>query len=167
MRGQPWSFGDFFVGFRFWVPLFIVGALTQFVYWLCFLPMSVVTLGFQFMQDPRNPDPTMAMVSLALILTLGLVGLLAYIFVAIRYLTLAPYLVIDANLNGIDAIKGNAILSQGHFAQWFGAIFLAVLIGMAGALACGIGALFTMPMMFILMTGLYLSAIRGSRGMGA
>lgn len=167
MRGQPWSFGDCFAGFRFWVPLFIVGAITQFVYWLCFLPMSVVTFGFQLMQDPRNPDPTMAMVSLALMLVLGLIGLLAYVFVSIRYLVLAPYLVIDANLNGIDAIKGNAILAQGHFGQWFVAMLLAVLLGMVGVVACGVGALFTMPMMFILMTGLYLQAIRGSRSVAA
>lgn len=167
MRGQPWSFGDFFAGFRYWVPLFIIGALTQFVYWLCFLPVTVVSFGFQFMQDQRNPDATMAMVFLVLVASLGLVGLLAYIYLSVRYLTLAPYLVIDSNMNGIDAIKGNAILSSGHFGQWFVTILLATLIGVGGALGCGIGALFTIPIMVILTTGLYLQSIRGSRGMNA
>ena len=71
MRGQPWSFADFFAGFRYWVPLFIIGALSQFAYWLCFLPVSVVTLAFHLLQDSGNPDSTMAFAYLGLVVILA------------------------------------------------------------------------------------------------
>jgi hypothetical protein len=162
LRGEPWSFGDFFAGFRYWVPLFIISAISQVIYWACFFPMNAVNLAFAFMQDRSNPDSTMAMVSVVALLLLFVIGLVVYLFVAVRYLTLAPYLVIDANMNGIDAIKGTGILSRGHFGQWFGALFLAGLIGGVGVLGCGVGALFTMPIFFILITALYLQSIRES-----
>jgi hypothetical protein len=162
MRGEPWSFGDFFAGFRYWVPLFIIGAISQVIYWACFFPMNAANLAIALMQDKANPDPTMAMVSMLAVLVLGAMGLVVYLFVAVKYLTMAPYLVIDANMNGIDALKGTGILSQGHFGQWFGALVLAMLIGAAGVFGLCVGVLFTMPVTFILMTALYLQSIRES-----
>ena len=165
LRGRPWAFGDLFGGFRFWRPVFVYGLITGVFAWVCTLPGTIClylagsggNAQFQALlqgKQPPPPDPTLNL--LGSVLNLG--GLAIIILVSIRYFLLGPYLIIDRNYGAIDAMKANASLTQGHFFGWLGLSLLFGLIAGAGALACCVGLVFTIPLYFCLMTSAYLEA---------
>jgi uncharacterized membrane protein len=163
LRGRPWAFGDFFGGFRFWGPLFVYSLIVGVFSWVCTLPANICLFlagssaqlnALLQGQQPPPPDPTLNL--LGQVLNLG--GLVIIIIVSIRFFVLCPYLIIDRNYGALDAIKGNATLTQGHFFGWLGLSLLFGLIAGAGALACCVGLIFTVPLYYCLMTSAYLEA---------
>jgi hypothetical protein len=156
MRGKPWTFGDFFAGFRHWVPLFVLGLIFYTGQWLCQLPAIVVSLIGAFLPVNRGDDATLPMIIMVIALGLRLAGIGVFFVLWSRFLMLTPYLVVDRGVaSPIDAIKGNMALNTGHFWPWLGLLVLFVVIGAAGAIGCGIGIFFTLPISLILMTALY------------
>ena len=85
-----------------------------------------------------------------------LVGVAVLVFLQIRLLAFAPCIIFDRKEGAVGAIKANWELTRGHFWGLFGVGFLCGLIAGAGALACGIGALFTVPYAFLIWNAGYL-----------
>jgi predicted Zn finger-like uncharacterized protein len=163
LRGKPWSFGDIFGGFRFWVPVFVFSLIVNAFSWACTLPANICLLLagsgnplFYMLkgQRPPPPDPTLSLLGQLL----NLVGVVILIIVSIRFFVMCPYLIIDRKCGAIDAIKANATLTKGHFFGWLGLSLLFGLIAGAGVLACCVGIFFTVPLCYCLMTSAYLEA---------
>jgi uncharacterized membrane protein len=169
LRGQSWAFGDFFGGFRHWVQLFVVGLITNLLYWVCFLPSEVANLiagadmirMYQDILAGRQPPPTDPTWSL-----LGncsmIIGGVIYGLIMVRFLLFAPLLIVDRGLGAMDAIKGSMAVVEGHYLGWVGSAFLIGLIGGVGVLACCIGLIVTVPFAYgLLWTSAYLQTVAG------
>lgn len=90
-----------------------------------------------------------------LIVAVGLLFLIVPgIYLAVRY-GLAPFLVVDRKIDPIEAVRQSAMLTR--HARW--SLFLLGLlclgINLLGALACGIGLLFTVPLTVVAATYAY------------
>jgi hypothetical protein len=167
LRGRPWTFGEFFGGFRFWAPLFVYTLIVSVFSWVCTLPASICLFlagsGAQLnaLLQGQPPPPLNPILNLiGQVLNFG--GLVIIIIVSVRYLALCPYMIIDRNYGALDAIKANAALTQGHFFGWLGVLLLFGLIGGAGLLACCVGFIFTVPLCYCLITSAYLEATGAS-----
>ena len=60
LKGEPWGFGDFFGGFKFFLPLILSGILSSLVLMACILPgfiLSTVGGAFAGAGAPAVPDP--------------------------------------------------------------------------------------------------------------
>jgi hypothetical protein len=167
LRGRPMAFGDMFGGFRLWVPVFIYSLIFGVVNWVCTLPAAICALlagGPQFIallrgEAPPPPNPILNLLSQMLYFG----GVVVVIIISVRFFVLGPYLIIDRNYDAIGAIKANTKLVQGHFFGWLGVSLLFGLIAAAGVLACCVGAVFTVPLFFCLMTSAYLEATGARR----
>jgi hypothetical protein len=147
LKGRPWSFGDFFSGFQHFGALAGVGFATQVVSILISLPTTVCSyLALQ------NHDSSMRMAGEAF----NLVGLVVLIVLHVRLFLFAPTIIFDRKLSAGDAIKANWELSRGHFWGLLGVSLLVGLIAVGGALACGIGLLFAVPYVTLVMNAGYL-----------
>jgi uncharacterized membrane protein len=69
----------------------------------------------------------------------------------------APYLIADQNMRLIDAMKTSARLTSGQRGNVFLAYLLAGLVMSLGILACGIGALVTVPIGLVAFAGTYVT----------
>jgi hypothetical protein len=167
LKGQPWTFGDFFGGFKqYWTILgnmFLVGLLTG--AWI--LPGYILLLGAVLNHrdekgpgagPPLHPDDPLFLAGLALLL----VGLVPSIYLSIRCGMFALPLIIDRKCGAAEAIRGNWRLTQGHFWGLLGVGLLVGLINLAGELACGVGVLFTLPYTQLALVAGYL-LIAGTR----
>ena len=83
-------------------------------------------------------------------------GLAVLVFIQIRLLLFAPSIIFDRNLGAMEAMKGNWELMRGHFWGLFGVSFLMGCIMIGGALACGIGLLFAIPYVMLILNAGYL-----------
>lgn len=174
-RGASWSFGDFFSGFQYWTPLFIVGLITGLVGFVCMLPAEIVNTiaGVDQMANflaaiqskggppPKPPDPRLALLASGLQLMGGLIQLIIYC----RFLVLANYLVVDRGMGGVEAIKGSTELAQGHVLGWIGVSILFGLISALGVLLCCVGLFFTAPFGMLLSVAAYMQVVEGGRQM--
>jgi uncharacterized membrane protein len=70
-------------------------------------------------------------------------------FVASAGLFFAIHLVIDRDMGPIDALQESWNTLKSHLLMMFAFLFLTYLCGMLGYLACGIGLIFSLPIMFI------------------
>lgn len=166
IRGKSWNFGDFFSGFKFWLPIFLNNLFQNLLLFICQLPGNVLNLADSVTQlraaieaqpgaPPPPHDPTLGLVALGL----QIVGLLVYVPLMVRYFLLCNLLIVDRGCNAIEAIRGNMRLTEGHFLGWLGLTLLFGLIAFAGVLLCLIGALFSYPYVILLLTAAYLVAV--------
>jgi len=173
-RGASWSFGDFFGGFQFWTPIFIVGLLAGLVGFVCALPAEIVNTiaGVDQMANlmaalktkgagppPPAPDPRLTLLASGLSLLGGLINLVIYA----RFFVLANYLIVDRGMGGIEAIKGSMELVQGHVMGWIGITILFAIISAVGVLACCVGVLFSAPYAMLLSISAYMQVVEGAR----
>jgi len=168
LRGQPWTFGHFFHGFNYWVPLFVVNLLVNLLSFVCLLPAELLNLAAgvnqiqqiqQIMEgaDPARLQPVDPLLSLGASL-LSLIGLAIFLTIHVRYFTLCNYLIVDRGCGAMEAIHGQRALNEGHFFGWLGVVLLFGLIGGVGVLGCCVGLLFSVPYSLLLTTSAYLQA---------
>jgi hypothetical protein len=153
LQGQPWTFGDFFGGFRFYGSL-----LGNFWLWaaglLCAaLPILLIVGASVAVGKPIVIVPAVLM---------GGVYLCAVIYVALRAFLFSTYLIVDRGCGPIEAIRGSWTLTEGHFWGLLGTWILVLLIGASGMFLCFIGALFTAPLYWLIMASGFL-LITGAR----
>jgi hypothetical protein len=166
MRGRSWTFGDFFGGFHYWKPLFVVGLASGLTLYACLLPAEIVTLfsGSHPMYVASelikgNPPLVASDDKLDLLANLlQLAGWILYGLIFVRYFVLAQFLVVDRDYGGIEAIRGSAAIVTGHYWNWVGLSLLFLLIEWSGLLACCVGTLFTQPYAILLFTSAYMQA---------
>jgi hypothetical protein len=99
----------------------------------CFLPLMIAV----FLQQ------LIVMVGLCLLVIPGifLIGALAFV----------PLLVIDRNMNPIEAITESYNVLRQHAWSMFALLFVGALIYFLGACLCGVGALFTHPIYLVIV----------------
>jgi hypothetical protein len=188
LKGQPWSFGDFFGGFRWYGALLVSYLLFTLLCLVFVLPgMIPVFISIQNQQvnqamnqppdhvrapgqpldnpfaaakptPPPRFDDPLFLIGLALIL----VGYIPVLFLSVRLWTFAWPLILDRDCGPVEALGGSWRLSKGHFWGLLGVTLLLGLINSVGALACYIGLLFTFPLTQLIWCAGYL-LIAGTR----
>jgi hypothetical protein len=153
LKGERWSFGDFFGGFRFYGPILVSTFLVVVVSLVCFAPMIAVV----FMAVASRSG---AMVAVAVIV--GVVDLLASMFIIVRLSFFSVPLIVDRALGPIEAIQGSWTLSRGHSLGLVGVSILLGLINLAGAMLCLVGVLFSAPLVYLTTAAGYL-LVAGTR----
>ncbi len=88
------------------------------------------------------------------------------IFVATR-LSMAPYLILDRRVGALDALRGSWALTQRSAWNLFLFALLALLINCLGALALGIGLLWTIPTTLVASAFIYRKLQDGLAGTAA
>jgi uncharacterized membrane protein len=171
-KGQNAEFGDFFSGFRnsqFW-PIFLVHLLMGLVLGgLAFIAFGLMAPIFyepllEFIAqmnrlDPSSNIPNLPKLSFSLALTmpllfLGLLLLIPLCYLSISY-TLAPLLVVDRRLSPWQAMETSRKLIHKRWLFWLGLMFLLYLIQVAGACACYIGLLISIPVSYCTVAAAY------------
>jgi len=158
MRGEPVEFGMMFKGFEKFVPLMIIGLIqsipgiiAQFVqYGVRFAELGIGNRDgdFQFFQSGNN-DLAIASGIMVFAVVIGL------IFVVISVVWWAVFffavpLVIEYDLNAIDAIKLSARAAMNNLGGMIVLMLLQMLISLLGLLMICLGVfLFSIPLIFV------------------
>jgi uncharacterized membrane protein len=109
--------------------------------------------------DPSSSIPNLPELSFSLALTvpllfLGLLLLIPLFYLSISY-TLAPLLVVDRRLGAWQAMETSRKLIHKKWLSWLGLVFLLGLIQLAGACACYIGLLISIPVSYCALAAAY------------
>ncbi len=72
------------------------------------------------------------------------------------------YLIVDRDAGVLESLQTSFEMTKGYVGTVFAVGFLAGLIGLAGIIACGVGALFTGPLAALMVIILYLALINQS-----
>lgn len=87
---------------------------------------------------------------------LGLVLLIVPGIIVALGLALTSFFIADARMPALEAISASWNATRGHKLHLFGFFLVLGLMGIAGALACGVGLLVAMPVAGVAMTTVYL-----------
>jgi hypothetical protein len=147
LKGHSWTFGDFFSGFRWYGSLFGFTLLTA----LMAVPFVALFYGMMLAAFFTGDEGM-----LAAGIGAGVALMCAILYVQVRVQTFGWHLIIDRRYDAIEAIRGSWALTRGHFWSLFGIGLLLALINCAGALVCGIGVLFTLPLTSLVSSAGYL-----------
>jgi hypothetical protein len=158
LKGKKWSFGDFFSGFRWWVPLICNALLLALIMIGCIIPGGILC-GIVVAVSIAAKVPPLMVVGFFFLLCSYLFG----IFVMVRAATFSLPMIIDRDCGPLEAIKGSWAVTRGHFWGVFGVLIVMALINLGGLLLCGIGFIFTLPYVTLTMNTGYL-LIAGTQG---
>ncbi len=165
VRGEPAEVGDVFAGFkRHFGQLFLVTFMQALLMLLCMAPFIVVFIwkllasGIHFDahafqpkpgESPTFPTEMIDGIFSLLLTTLPvlLVCLIPVIYLGTCWKFSLP-LVMDKGMDFWTAMKTSMKMVNKHWWQVFGLMILVGLLNVAGALACCIGLLFTVPIGF-------------------
>jgi hypothetical protein len=118
LQQRSWTFNDFFSGFNWWGPIWVVSFLSGLVSVASMAPGGVaILIGREFREEE------MVVIGFA-IMVLGYLAVLYFLFRATLF---AIPLIVDRRCGAIDAMRGSWRLTSGHFLGWFG---VALLMGM-------------------------------------
>ncbi len=146
LNGQRFEFGDLFKGFNYFVPalvtslIFIIPSLIA----VFVLYASVIALAFAVMtaQNEALLVGALATVCVEVIILWLVLG-------SLHALVMFAYpLIVERNLNGVDAFKLSAKAVWANLSGVIGIILLEFVMGIVGSMALGIGAYFVLPIMF-------------------
>ncbi len=127
---QPKPTGtDVFRGFQFFLPSFLVGLLVGAVILVCYLIGLVTCVGVILIP-----------IAVVLITTAAL---------------FAIPLVVDRRLDAVAALKGSLAIVKPNFWMFLAFGLVAGLLGSAGSILCGVGALLTFPLTTCLIAVAY------------
>jgi uncharacterized membrane protein len=153
-RGQAISIGEMFIGFQnFFKELFVGYLVVTLVIGVCMIPYNVVNdlkvLGI--LEQMRHAQPAevqnlVAQLWPALFSTLPvlLICLIPITYLSVNWQFTLP-LIIDKQIPFWTAMKTSWKMVHKHWWQVFGLTVVVGLVGIAGALACCVGVLVTIP----------------------
>jgi uncharacterized membrane protein len=153
MRGEPVTFDMVFRGFDHFKES-LIAALIQIVPVLILMtPVYIGLFIFIFSMDrPRGRAsggglPPDFYAYLTLFIILFLIIFIVSMVIGAFFIFSFP-LIIDRRLSGVEAVKTSFRAVMGNLGGVFGLMFLNVLLGFAGVLACYIGAFLVLPISF-------------------
>lgn len=158
LRGRRWEFGDFFRGFDWFGAIVGYVFLQWFVILGSLLPLAGAGLLHAALASPRPPLPA---VSFAVFGLGGLTSFFLLVYFGVRLCTFAPLLIVDRNLDAVEAMHGSWRLTEGKVLPLFSVYFVLQLLLVAGYFACVVGLLFALPMVVLVWTAAYLHATEG------
>jgi hypothetical protein len=165
LKGQRWTFGDFFGGFRRYGTWLGIELLSALVGWVGMLPAVVVIVVLGAINDAAgvDPDGPVAAVTGFISLAAVLLGLVAGFYLWFRTSLFARQLIIDRGCGPIEAMQACWAITRGHFWGLFGVF--ALLIGIwsvAAVLTCGVAAVLGAPYVLLVLCAGYMH-IAGTR----
>jgi hypothetical protein len=142
-RGQPTAVGDLFAGFsRCFGQLFLGQLVTSLLAGLCMVPALIVLAIGMIPAVTQHRDPsTTVMVVFAILVLLSLIPM---IYLSINWMFTLP-LIIDRNMDFSTAMRTSWRQVSKHWWSVFALILLGSLVNFAGLLLCGVGLLFSTP----------------------
>jgi hypothetical protein len=155
LKGEPWTFGDFFGGFQSQWYLSLVGYnfLVGIIVGLPLVPGAVL-MGVGI----AAKDDTMVLGGLAAMAVLGLIS----IYLGVRLAIFGVPLILDRRYRAVDARRGSWELTQDHFWSLFAVELVLGLITIGGLALLCVGYLFAVPFVALVNTAGYL-LIAGTR----
>ena len=154
VRGQDWSFNDFFGGFHFMGQLVGLAFMQGIVSAIAYVPLIILLVVTELMSS-NGRSPNADIISGVGSLASQLLGLLIFVYLEARFFTFALQLMIHKKLSVIDAMRGCWRLSEGHTMSFIGVNLLSVLIAAGGAALLCVGVLFTVPFSCLFVAATY------------
>jgi hypothetical protein len=148
LTGRRWEFTDFFGGFRFVWRIEVINVLQGLLVLIFFLPGYGMLV---FADIVRGPTELYA-VGYGVLLFCLVPGY----YLQTRCFLFATQLILDRHYGPIEAILGSWHLTAHATTRLLIARFLLLLIPGFGFLGCGIGAVFTFPLMYLTWNAGYL-----------
>jgi hypothetical protein len=154
-RGREADFGALFHGGRYLIPLFLATILLYLVMLgallLCSIPAGIL---IAIVGQKTQAGTIVA----------ALAAIAFYVLLIILTLRMSQYtyLIIDRNAGALESLRVSNQITRGHVWQILGLFMLVSLINTAGIIACGVGAIFTVPYTMLLLVVAYLSLVGGS-----
>jgi hypothetical protein len=158
--GEPFEFGTLFKGFDYFVDGLVASLFHTIPMIIIIVPFYIFIFSAQIMMamsGGRNGDPNPAAVAAYLSgLLIGLpIMLFLLLIVSIGFVFTYP-LIVDRGLSGVNAVKLSFKAAMANFIPLFGLLLLNGLLTLAGALFCGVGAYFVLPITYAAMAVAYL-----------
>ncbi len=146
-HGREPKFEQLFEGFKVFVPSLIATLIWSIPLQAGFLIGYIPLITAQFSMDRKNPDPEILFGALAFSGIVFAVLMLIWIFVH-PFLMLTYQILIEQRLSGWESFKLGASAVWKNLGGMVGLLVLNVLAYSLGALVCGIGAYFVLPLIF-------------------
>jgi hypothetical protein len=161
-RGEAAAVGDIFAGFsRCFLQLFLATLVQTLLVVACMIPVGIVAgVGFFALRGQGGGNPFASGAGIGLIIGLviaGLITLLAIVYLSICW-THSVLLIVDKRMNFWPAMSLSRKMVSKTWGTWgMTLLFLLVagIISSAGALACLVGLLVTMPLYFAMKVYFY------------
>jgi hypothetical protein len=147
LQGKRWSFGDFFSGSQWWLPLFINWFLLELIYlMLTVAPSIVIGIVMNALKLPSHLVQVAA----------SLMGLVA--FVAVYPLTwmFSWQLILDGNYGPLEAIFENIRMALPKYFKLLALAAATLFIRGLGFLLCGVGFAAAWPLAVLIESAAYL-----------
>jgi hypothetical protein len=161
LRGQPAEVSDMFAGFRqcfgqLFLGKFVPGLLAG----LCLIPVAIAAavLFLPEMASKQPPD----LHKLGILIPVGVVCLIPMVYLQTCWLFTLP-LIIDKHMDFGAAMKTSWRMVNKHWWQVLGLTILIGLVNLAGACACLVGLLFTVPIGFAALMHAYETIFGGQK----
>lgn len=156
--GEPIEFGTLFKGFDFFKAGAIAGILHAVPVIIFIVPLYVLYIFMivfaQAGSRHGDPDPAAAMGFLAVFGIYLPIMLILLTILSIGFAFAFP-LIVDRGLSGVNAVKHSFRAGMANFWSLFGLLFLNGLLSLAGALVCGVGVYFVLPVTFAALAVAY------------
>ena len=147
LNGQRFEFGDLFKGFNYFLP----GLITSLIVIVPSIIAIIVLYGsmFALFLGVAASDGNGAVV-FGMFATLFVEGIVVAVLLScLHALVMFAYpLIVDRNLNGVDAFKLSARAVWANLSGVIGIILLEFVMGIVGYMALAIGVYFVLPIMF-------------------
>jgi len=153
LKGERWSFGDFFRGFRHYSAIAGLALVTE----LLLVPGQIAQLTGSYLQQKALAAGAFG--NQPEVLVCQLVAMLWWIAFGVLWVKLLYFsyqLVFDRGYGTMQAMSVNWKMSNGHFWGLVGMGLLLGLINAGGAMACCVGLLFSMPFVSLAFSAGYL-----------
>lgn len=155
MRGEPVDFGMMFKGFEKFVPAMVVGLIESIPAFIFTVIQWSMDLGRMFLLDDRfggpgrrgEPDLGPLAVFTGVYFAI-LFGYLAVQFVWSILFHFALPLISEHQIGPVEAIKVSFSAAWGNIGGLILLMILEALILIAGAIACGVGIFFVLPIVY-------------------
>ena len=169
IRHQPAEVGDVFAGFtRAFGQLFFGHFVTVLLAGLCLIPFLIILIVMlvpvaeQGQLSAQHVLSTLSGTSLTVLGVALFVCLIPMIYLQTCWLFTLP-LIIDKQMDFGTAMKTSWKMVNKHWWQVFGLSLLIGLVNLAGALACLVGLLFTVPIGFAALMSAYETIFGGQK----
>ncbi|NJM68680.1 MAG: hypothetical protein HC851_24955 [Acaryochloris sp. RU_4_1] len=154
MKGQPVEFGDFFKGFQntYFLPVFLTSLVSSLLMLICYLPGLIMVYGSIIAAAATDSQPNVVLMGIGgIILLIGLIGV---VYLSVSYVFAIP-LVIGKKMQFWPAMESSRKLIGQKWLSFFAFGVVLFLVYLAGAIACGIGIFFTIPICLCSMAAAY------------
>jgi hypothetical protein len=152
-RGESYEFGDFFKGFDYWRELATTYAIIFVVYAVLIIVPVTYLVGWsvfqdfdQLIQEGINPFAGISW-------TISLF-MIPFLYLAVSWIFVTP-IVVFHKLTNLEAMEASRRVASRFWFPLFAYIILASIIAMLGMIACFVGIILTLPIVYTCIYSAY------------